>query len=210
MVLAMVSSPVRTLAIGLVASVLACASGDDVERHGIVKLALQPGAPIDPTMPDPFVGTARIVASAQYGDCLAQRYADHPRERFDGEDGADVVHEWIDRLCSDDVDLEMPIECTVESIVQRLDGGPSQLTITYVVTGALAGHELAVGPVPNESGARCPGGAVPELHVGGPGSVRGLDAAAVELWTAQDVASTDAVVDQGAAVTIYAVRVPAP
>jgi len=202
-------SPSRILAlsIGLAASVLACSSDDDDERHGIVKLELQPAQPVSDAFPDPFAGTVQIVATMQYGDCLTEHYADDPEQRFDGEIGSALVDEWIDRLCSDAIDLEMPIDCTVERITQHLDGGPAQLEVVYRVTGDLAGRELAVGPLPNETEARCPGGALPEMHVG---AVRGLDEAGVLLWQGESLSPTDAVVDQGAAVTIYAARVPAP
>ena len=63
-------SPSRILAlsIGLAASVLACSSDDDDERHGIVKLELQPAQPLSDAFPDPFAGTLQIVATMQYGD----------------------------------------------------------------------------------------------------------------------------------------------
>jgi hypothetical protein len=202
-------SPPRILAlsIGLAASMLACGSDDDDERHGIVKLELQPAQPVSDTFPDPFAGTVQIVATVQYGDCLTAYYADDADRRFDGEIGSALVEEWIDRLCDEAIDLEMPIDCTVARIDQHLDGGPAQLEVGYAVTGDLAGRQLAVGPLPNETEARCPGGALPEVHVG---AVRGLDGAGVLLWQGQSVSQTDAVVDQGAAVTIYAARVPAP
>ena len=196
-------SRARSFVFALVAG--GCGSGDFDPSYASIVLELHAS---DGDADATFAGTVTIAARVGYGHCIEQYYREHEGEAFANEDGKAVVAEWNDRLCDDDAPAQ-PIDCDVVAIEQTIAGGPSRLEVTYAVTGALEGRALAVGPLPDSFGADCPGGALPGLHVGADALV-GRDAGGTEIWSAQPVDDTVAVVDQDTPVVLYASRRPPP
>jgi hypothetical protein len=206
---AMITSRLASLSlVALVLSGTGCAPEDEELRHGIVKLQFERGENIDA---NPFIGTARIEATMEYGECLVEYYSNHSNERQDGVDGEVVFgprdlggEGWTDRLCEDLVDS--PIDCTIVSIEQRLDPPAApQLTVVYDVAGApdIEGRQLAIGPFPDREHAECMSGEVPEVRVG-TARVSGDNSEGASVWNTETTNPNDAVVDQGKAITIYA------
>lgn len=183
----------------------ACGNADVDTSYG--SLVLEPRAN-DGDAEATFAGTATIVASIGYGACLEEFYREHDADAFTGNDGKATVADWRGRLC-DDESREQPIDCDVVAIEQTIADGPSRLVVTFAVTGEIESRELMVGPLPDSDSADCSGGALAGLHVGTDALV-GRDADGIEIWTAQPLAESVAVVDQDTAVVVYARRVIAP
>lgn len=157
--------------------------GDGGLRHGVVKLQLvrQDGAD------DPFAGTARIVATMRYGECLETFYAAHPELRQDGPEGEAVFgaaalggEGWFDRLCAPMLDDQ--IACETIGIAQDL-GIAQQLTVVYAVTGPIEDRVLLFGPLPTVVTAECAEGLAPTVRVNPEGAVAGTADNGTELWS---------------------------
>jgi hypothetical protein len=157
------------------------------DGYGIVQIQLQGTS-------DVFAGTDQITVAVDYLECLSQFYEDNPEEAQEG--GSGVFEDWEGKLC--DQDISPPLDCDVASIEQ---GGTTKLTVAYDVHGDVAGRRLAVGPLPTEETADCSGGEVPEIRIAATSAVVGrVDG--TSLWHAEAFSSTQAVVDQGAAITV--------
>jgi hypothetical protein len=171
-------------------------------RHGIVRLEFARGVA---ESSNPFIATTQVIATVNYRDCLIAFYANNLGMRQDGVDGARVFgplsaggEGWTDRLCDESFEHA---DCDVVSIVQELDVGTPKLTVTYAITGDLEGYQLLVGPLPTPEAAGCEEGTLAEV---GLGDARGTDANGDSAWLTETFDPTQAVVNQGGAIRVYA------
>ena len=196
----------RLSLVALVLSAVGCKPEEEELANGIVKLEFRRGDNVDT---NPFVGTATIEVTMEYGECLVDYYNNNSNERQDGVDGelvfgpSDLGGEgWTDRLC--EYDLGQPIDCTVESIEQRLDPPAApQLTVVYRVMDDVENRQLAIGPFPDREHANCMNGGDPEVRVG-VSQASGKNTEGAEVWKTETTNPNEAVIDQGKAITFYA------
>jgi hypothetical protein len=171
--------------------------------HGVVGLELQRG---ESQETNPYVGTAVVVATLDYRECLVDFYKANPGLRQDGVEGSTVFgtldgggEGWMDRLCDD---TREHVDCEVAWISQHLDAMVmTGMTVTFDVSGELEGGRLWVGPLPTSETAQCAGGSA---AVVGLSSVAGRDSNGEELWRLEAFSPSEAVTDQGAPITVYA------
>lgn len=175
--------------------------------HGVVWLQLQRGTS---QADNPYVGTAKIVVTLLYRECLIDFYASNPDYQQLGPEGAlvfgtseDGGEGWLDRLC--DLDNPNSVDCTVESFDQELDAA-RQLTVTYAINGDPENHELPFGPIPDAGLAACQAGEQPIVRVGSNGAVRGVDGNGDTLWNTEAFDPPEAATGQGQTIDIRAAR----
>jgi len=196
---------VRLSLAALVLSGIGCKAEEEELNHGIVKLEFRRGENEDD---NPFVGTATVTATMEYRECLIDYYVNNPSQRQDGVDGELVFgteeqggEGWTDRLC--EIEVPSQLDCTVESIEQQLDTGAPKMTVIYNVSGDIEGRQVAIGPFPDRDHAECMSGLSPEVRVLA-GSTTGANSEGTRVWSTQTTNPSDAIVDQGKAITIYA------
>jgi hypothetical protein len=203
---AMITSRLASLSlVALVLSLVGCKPEDEELDYGFVKLEFRRGE----GAANPFPGTATIEATMEYGDCYRDFYANNSNLRQDGVDGELVFgtkdqggEGWVDRLC--EIELTGQLDCTVESIEQRLDPPATpHLTVVYNVSGDVDLKNVAFGPLPDREHADCMNGTLPEVRVGLSG-VNGYNSDDAEIWHTQSTNPNEALVDQGKAITVYA------
>jgi hypothetical protein len=125
----------------------------------------------------------------------------NPSFRQDGVDGEPIFQDWMDGLCPNDDDAFL--DCSVVSITQDLDTGVPKLTVIYDVGGEIEGGVLRMGPFPTTETAQCQDGVLAEVRLG-TAAVKGYDPMGNEVWETETSSPTEAVVGQGAPITIYA------
>lgn len=172
----------RFVVAGLLA--IGCKADDD---YGIVEVQLQGPA-------DVFSGTDRITAMTDYLDCLTAFYEDNPGETQEG--GSPVFDDWTGRLC--DMGIDSPVDCEVAAIEQS---GTGRLTISFDVRGNLSGRRIAIGPLPTAETAGCSGGQQAEIRLSSTSAVVGR-AGGTSTWHSDTFSSNQAVVGQGAPITV--------
>jgi hypothetical protein len=169
-------------------------------RNGVVKLQFLRGVQDE----NPFLPGMQVSVAMVYGECLVDYYVQHSDMRQDGVEGEPDFaglelggEGWMDRLCDE---TSQHADCEVLSIEQQLDEIAPKLTVTYSVSGDLEGRQLRVGPFPKPETAACTNGEAATVRVG---NVSGLDAAGDVVWTMESFDPDDAIVGQGAAISIY-------
>jgi len=180
---------------------------EDLE-HGVVWLELRRG---DSQPDNPYVGTAKIVVTLLYRECLIDFYDANPDYQQTGIEGALVFGKktdggegWQDRLCQ--LSNSNRVDCTVDEFRQELSGMTKQLTINYSISGNPEDHELPFGPIPEAELAACEAGGQPIVRVGSNGAVRGLDGGGNQLWSTESFSPSEAATGQGAGIGIKAAR----
>ncbi|MCY0989097.1 hypothetical protein OV203_18315 [Nannocystis sp. ILAH1] len=138
---------------------------------------------------DPFVGTAQIRLTLKYDQCLIDYYDKrHPEHRFDAAEGAAIVEEWRERLCSESVDDPL-VGCEVAASAQTFDEDASkfEMAIIYRIADPtqIDGRVLLWGPGPVDATAECEAGQLPSARMTLPTDLVGLDAGGAPLWNAQ-------------------------
>jgi len=160
--------------------VLACSNDDE---YGVVELEFTGRSAAS-------AGTVEVAATMQYLDCLVGFYDGHPELRQDGTEGASIFAEWEGRLCDGS-----SVSCSSVEISQNLDVPVPVLTVEYAVSGDVDGRGVQVGPFPTSDTAGCQA----EVHMR---SVVGRNAEGVGVWTVESFSSADAVVGQGAPISV--------
>lgn len=138
---------------------------------------------------DPFVGTAQLRLTLKYDQCLIDYYNKrHPEHRFDAAEGAAIVEEWRERLCSESVDDPL-VGCEVAASAQTFDEAASKFEMSIIYTIAdptqLDGRVLLWGPGPVDATAECEAGQLPSARMTLQTDLVGLDAGGAVLWNAQ-------------------------
>lgn len=162
--------------------VLVMACGND-DEYGVVELEFHAGSAASD-------GQAEVAATVQYLECLTAFYDEHMDLRQSGAEGESIFADWKGRLCD-----ESSVDCEVTAITQTLDGTISVLTVEYATTASIDRGTLVVGPLPTTDTAGC----TAEVHLR---SVVGRDAAGSNVWTVESFSASDAVVGQGAPISI--------
>ncbi len=166
----------------------ACGGAGSGETHGSIDLDFRgAGGSSD----DAFAGTATVVASLTYDNCLNGFYRS-PSWRPDGTEGEAVFEEWAGtELCD-----RSEAQCTVDAIDQVPGDGSEVLRVTYAVASDVRNQALAFGPLPTRALTECE----PTVSISGSTSVVGFDAGGAPLWQLVSFRPTQATTDQGAAV----------
>jgi hypothetical protein len=202
--------PVRAaLLAALCASTLSgCTDDEELLTHGFVQLEFRRGESQDG---DPYQGTAQVIATMEYEECLTEFYDTNPGLRAEGPEGAlvfgpreDGGEGWSDRLCEGD-QVESQAECEIVSIKQNFET-VNQVTIVYQITGPLEGYRLLFGPIPTEATAKCVSPTTPVVRIGQNGAVKGKDSSGADIWTTESFTPGSAVTNQGAPIRIGAKR----
>jgi hypothetical protein len=158
----------------------------------------------------PYVGTGRVTAFLEYGECISDFYSRHPELRADALEGHRVFgplseggEGWTDRLCAREDGFAT---CGVLSIGQSLENVPAfGLSVVFTVEDDLEGQQLRVGPLPTTATAECGAGALPVVHVGGEVAL-GEDGTGTTIWTPESFDPSEAVAGQDNAIRVYASR----
>lgn len=152
---------------------------------------------------DRFAGTKKVKIKFSYESCLYDYYEKkHPEQRADGpvDAGGMVFTEWKERLCSEEVELR--VECEVDSIEQTINTGDmlSSMTVTYTIPDALAiaGHRFLWGPGPLPETAECAAGLSPFVKLNDLTDIQGLDSDGNRLWSLKSFGSTQRAIIQSA------------
>lgn len=173
--------------------------GDDT--HGVVKLQMMRA---ENEGASPFPGTATVIVTLDYMDCLIAFYDSAPEWQMEGPMGAPVFTDWRDRLCGDNTG-PTDAKCSVVSMTQELDLS-SHLSLMYDVTMEpdLENLTLHFGPLPTAELAMCEGGGAPIVRVGSNGAVRGLDSNGDVVWEMKSFNPDKAATNQGQAIVVRA------
>lgn len=174
--------------------------------HGYVKLEMRRG---ESQASNPFIGTSNVVATMAYRECLQDFYEANPDLRQEGREGEKIFgtgelggEGWTDRLCDKGTEPAMA-DCTIASITQQLDV-VEQLSINYTISGDLENRVLLFGPLPNKVTAGCEN---PIVRVAANGAIKGQNGEGADIWQTESFSPTEAVTDQGGAITVRAARV---
>ncbi|MBC8069047.1 MAG: hypothetical protein IAG13_11995 [Deltaproteobacteria bacterium] len=205
--------PVRAalLAASCASTLTGCPEDDELLTHGFVQLAFERGESQDM---NPYVGTAQVVATMAYEECLAAFYDNNPGMRAEGPEGSlvfgreeDGGEGWSDRLCQPG-QVDSQAQCEIVSIVQNFET-VNQVTITYQIEqtgGDIEGYRLLFGPIPTEATADCVPPTSPVVRIGANGAVKGRNGAGDDIWTTESFSPGSAVTGQGAPIRIGAAR----
>lgn len=202
--------PVRAalLAASCATTLTGCPEDEELLTHGFVQLEFQRG---ESQAENPYVGTAQVVATMEYEECLTAFYENNPAMRAEGPDGAlvfgreeDGGEGWADRLCQSG-QADSQAKCEIVSIDQKLDT-VKQMTITYQIEGNLEGYRLLFGPIPTQATAECVAPTSPVVRVGANGAVKGKNGSGSDIWTTESFSPGSAVTGQGAPIRIGAAK----
>lgn len=202
-----IRSSLSVVALASACLIAGCDGGSDEMTHGFVKLELRRS---DAEESDPYVGTARIVASLEYGTCLTNFYQREVDWHADGTLGEEVFgagdgsgENWKDLLCAEGAPY---VECEILELDQQLDAMPPRLTVAYDVAGAdIEGRLLKFGPLPTPELAACEAGLLPSVNIG-PSSLQGFDGSGNLLWEISSFNPSAAATNDGGAIRISASR----
>ncbi len=194
------------LAPALVIPLSGCPEDEEILTHGYVKLEMRRG---ESQATNPFVGTASVIATMDYDDCLKGFYDANPSLTQDGPEGAKVFgtredggEGWADRLCEDGQESSQA-SCTITELEQQLEK-VKQLTITYNITDELENHVLLFGPLPTKATAKC---ADPIVKVSANGAIKGRNGDGDTVWETESFSPNAAVTGQGGEIVVKASRV---
>lgn len=152
-------------ALGFCVTVLACVSRsgsppeEDAEpdpqdvrdAHRIVPVDLE-RAELEAFSPWP--GTATIVVTLAYDECLRRFYVDHPEYAQDGEFGDAIFGSPRDGWF-DDCKLDLQPPCRVVDIQQDLASAAATLAVRYELNEPIYTPSLGFGPIPTDLVAGC-------------------------------------------------------
>ncbi len=178
-------------------------------EHGFIQLDMQRG---ESQMDSPYPGTAVVIATLEYQECLNAFYSANVAYQQQGPDGPAIFggkeeggEGWADRLCKQGTVRGMA-ECEIESIEQSIDV-VNQLTVTYLIKEPnIEGKRLLFGPIPTEETAACENGELPTVRVGGSGAITGENGNGDRLWDTESFSPPEAVTGQGAPIRIGAAK----
>lgn len=156
---------------------------------------------------DPFVGTATITITLEYGPCLRAFYATHPELAQDQPDGGEVFARWLDDgaspLCSRSLASGHRASCRVLDIRQSLGARP-HLTVSFRLLDGLDGRALPIGPIPGHEASRCadePWGATMQLD--DPADLDPRDVDGDPAWEVEGIETAAAAVGTLGAIVVH-------
>jgi len=180
-----------------------CPEEKEILTHGIVKLEMRRS---QNQASNPYLGTARVLITMTYQECLSDLYEANPDLRQNGREGEAIFggydkegEGWSDRLCEPGT-TSAQADCSIMSIVQQLSM-VEQLTVEYGIAGELEGRVLPFGPLPTKETAGCLDPIV-RIAIGG---AKGYNGEGAEIWTGS-ANPPEAVTDQGGELVVEAAR----
>ncbi len=198
----------RVLAMLALLPALACKE-EEPENFGTVPLQMLRG---QGQSEDPFIGTTRVDARVEYGECIKNFYlTDGTAYQITGVKGDKLFNqEWKDRLC-DRGEFGDVADCEVLGFTQGIDEnnpdtGQFFLTVSFQINDdALENQRLRVGPLPTEDVVEACGPAAVSVDINR--VLRGFTFDGtndVEVWSVQSISGSTnlAETNQGGAVQL--------
>ena len=170
--------------------------GDD-DGHGFTGVQLRAA---DSTT---YVGTSRVEIKLNYAECLANWYVANPDYQRNGVEGAEIFADWQEELCTVELpDGTVPDTCNVTAFEQT----PSQLKITYEVSGDITARVLPFGPLPCEGLTGCVG-SQNSVSISLADSVRGFSGTSgAPIWQYSTSSQRSGSCDQNAYIEVTGAR----